>query len=80
MLVWMYDPARLREEMLYGAVEYFWITSSGSKIGFMAVGPVLRGSSCPLHKCYLLPESQGCGVGSAAMDLLLNLLESAGAT
>lgn len=80
MLARMYDPATLREEMRHGAIEYFWIVCGSSKIGFIAIGPVLRGSPCSLHKCYLLPESQGCGFGSAAMGLLVTLLGSAGAT
>lgn len=80
MLAWMYDPSKLKEEMLHAGIEYLWIASSGSKIGFLAVGPVLMGSSCPLHKCYLLPEFQGCGIGSAAMEQLFIHLESVGAT
>lgn len=77
MLAWMYDPERIRRDLAKG-VAFLWILDAGSRIGFLAAGPVEAGSPCPLHKCYLLPETQGRGLGSKAIDLLCARLTEAG--
>lgn len=78
MLAWMYDPERIRRDLAEG-VAFFWILDAGRRAGFLAAGPVEPGSPCPLHKCYLLPETQGRGIGSEALDLLCARLAGAGA-
>ena len=78
MLAWMYDPARLRRELDEGR-QLRWILHEGQRVGFVGFGPVSTGAPCALHKFYLLPERQGLGLGSAAMDLLCAGLVDAGA-
>lgn len=78
MLAWMYDPARLRRELAKGR-ELHWILHRGERAGFVGFGPVSAGAPCVLHKFYLLPECQGLGLGSAAMDRLCAGLVKAGA-
>jgi ribosomal protein S18 acetylase RimI-like enzyme len=79
MLAWMYDPERIRRDLAEG-VAFFWVVAKGGRIGFLAAGPVEPGSACPLHKCYLLPETQGRGLGSKALELLCALLVASGAS
>jgi len=79
MLGWMYAPQRLLAEITDG-IAYRWIVRDGERIGFAAFGPVRHGAACPLHKCYLLPSSQGYGAGSEAMVLLCAEAAAAGAT
>lgn len=79
MLAWMYDPERIRLDLGEG-VAFFWIVDAGSRVGFLSAGPVEPGSPCPLHKCYLLPETQGRGIGSEALALLCGRLAAAGAS
>lgn len=78
MLSSMYDPAKLQREMQVERIRYFWIDNGGSRVGFMAAGPVSAGAACALHKCYLQEDRQGKGIGSAAMTLLITILEQAG--
>ncbi len=78
MLERMYAPERLRRDLAEG-VDLFWVRSGPERIGFLAAGPLLPGASCPLHKCYLLPEFQGAGLGSAALGLLCARFAEAGA-
>ncbi len=77
MLAWMYDPARLAEEMRQG-VSFRWIEWENTRVGFLAYGPMEADGSCPLHKFYLLPDCQGRGIGSAAMSALLAEMRAAG--
>lgn len=79
MLAWMYDPERIRRDLAEG-VAFLWILDRGSRAGFLAAGPVEPGAPCPLHKCYLLPEAQGRGLGSKALELLCERLAAAGAS
>lgn len=77
MLDRMYAPEQLRRDVAEG-VGFFWVLHRGKRTGFLAAGPVSGGIG-PLHKCYLLPEAQGQGIGSAALALLCGRLASAGA-
>lgn len=79
MLAWMYEPDRIRRDLGDG-VAFLWILEAGARVGFLAAGPVEPGSPCPLHKCYLLPETQRRGLGSKALDLLRVRLVAAGAS
>jgi diamine N-acetyltransferase len=80
MLGWMYAPAELTRQMEEENMEYYWIETGNLHVGFLAIGPVLPGVACPLHKFYLLPERHREGLGSAAMDRLMSRLETSGAT
>jgi glutamate-1-semialdehyde aminotransferase len=64
----------VRREIAEESVAYHWITADGEKIGFLATGPISAGGPCSLHKCYLLPERQRSGHGSAALELLASLV------
>lgn len=78
MLSWMYDPARIRQDLAEG-IDFRWILDAGERVGFLAAGPIPPDGVCPLHKCYLLPETQGRGLGSRALELLFTDLAAAGA-
>jgi len=80
MLKWMYAEETIRREIAEESVAYHWITADGEKIGFLATGPISAGGPCSLHKCYLLPERQRSGHGSAALELLASLVSTAGVT
>jgi len=79
MLSRMYDPEQLRRDLAEG-VAFFWILDAADRVGFLAAGPIEPGLPCALHKCYLLPEVHGCGIGSAALFRLGADLAAAGAT
>ncbi len=78
MLAQMYAPGRLRRDFAEG-VAFLWILHRGERSGYLALGPIASDGVCPLHKCYLLPERQGQGVGSVALGLLRERLSALGA-
>jgi ribosomal protein S18 acetylase RimI-like enzyme len=80
MLDRMYAEETLRREIAEDLVTYYWIRSGSERAGFLAVGPFSVGGPCALHKCYLLPERQRSGLGSAALAALVSRLSNAGAT
>lgn len=80
MLEWMYAEETIRREIAEESIAYHWITADGEKIGFLAAGPISAGEPCALHKCYLLPDRQRRGHGSAAIGALASLVTAAGAT
>ncbi|MEQ1840735.1 MAG: GNAT family N-acetyltransferase, partial [Verrucomicrobiales bacterium] len=62
-------------------ISYHWILSEGSKAGFIAPGPSPEDESVhQLHKFYLFPPRQNLGIGSSAMNLLIDRLSSSGST
>ncbi len=78
MLGWMYSPRTIAEEILERGIHYHWIVSGNDTVGFLAVGPVLPEKSAVLHKCYLLNEKHGRGLGTQALRSILALLAEAG--
>ena len=80
MLDWMYTPDRLEEEMLEFGRVFRLIMSDGLRVGFASTGPAAPDGSSPLHKFYLLPGSQLCGLGSKAMGKLCDLEMKGGAS
>ncbi len=81
MLHRMYSPSKLVAEMNQEGISYHWILSQGNKTGFIAAGPSPEDESVQqLHKFYLLPPRQNLGIGSSAMDLLIDRLSSSGCT
>lgn len=76
MLDWMYSPEALTREIRGGEILYFWIETP-DRVGFLSVGPVKKGATCHLHKCYVLPEYHRTGIGSMAFAALVALLTRA---
>ncbi len=63
MLGWMYDPSTMRAEVEQG-IEYHRLVAEGRLIGFSSFGPSAEsGDAMKLHKLYLHPEYQRCGLG-----------------
>lgn len=78
MLGWMYAPAAIAAEITERGIHYYWIDLGGETVGFLAVGPVLPDKPAMLHKCYLLNEKHGCGLGTKALEAIFELLAEAG--
>jgi ribosomal protein S18 acetylase RimI-like enzyme len=79
MLHWMYSPSKLIAEMNQEGIFYHWILSEGNKAGFIAAGPSPEDESVhQLYKFYLLPARQNLGIGSSAMNLLIDRLSESG--
>ena len=62
MLEWMYSVARLGDEFR-GGVRYEIVSQQGMTIGYLATARTEAAVVLHLHKLYLLPEKQGCGLG-----------------
>ena len=71
MLASIYAPERITAEMTEGAAIYFLAEQDGTSVGFAAVGPTSDESTAKLHKLYVLPEKQGCGIGRALLNAAL---------
>lgn len=78
MLEMMYSPAALSRDF-HSGIQYRWIKKAGTRKGFLAYGPVSRGSSCELHKLYVEAEVRGQGIGKGAIETLTHELEKVGA-
>ncbi len=68
MLEWMYDPAKIREEIAEKNIVYLGIQKDGKLIGFLAFGPVNAGQTVFVHKIYLSPDHHRQGIGSQALS------------
>lgn len=64
MLGWMYSLETLRCEMQTQGVRFERLLVAGRLAGFAACGPAGEPGVYKLHKLYLHPEQQGCGLGS----------------
>ena len=78
MLGWMYSPEMIAKEISERGIDYFWMACGDEIVGFLAVGPVLPGRTAMLHKCYLLNEKHGQGLGTKALAALLESLTEIG--
>lgn len=65
MLAKMYDPDVLRREMK-GGITYLRLFEGDQLLGFAAYGPA--GNEIKLHKLYVDPEHQRCGIGKALLQ------------
>jgi diamine N-acetyltransferase len=63
MLPKMYSPEILREEMRSRGICFYRLMLDGKMAGFASVGPFDAPGVWKLHKCYLLPEFHGRGLG-----------------
>lgn len=68
MLGWMYSLETLREEMLAKGVRFVRLLAAGRFVGFASFGPQPAPGLMKLHKCYLLPEFHGRGLGSKLLQ------------
>ena len=64
MLGRMYSPAALQEEIRLRGIRFYWLQVDGRFGGFASLGPTDQPGVMKLHKCYLLPELHGRGLGS----------------
>jgi diamine N-acetyltransferase len=67
MLGKMYALDTLREEMRSGGIRFYRLMAEGRFVGFASIGPTDKPGVMKLHKCYLLPEMHGRGLGSALL-------------
>ena len=72
MLAWMYSPDKIRSELNSGYAYHFMEWNS-SRIGYLEFSK--ESDHIFLHKIYLKPEFHGKGVGSAALQWLIDLCE-----
>jgi GNAT superfamily N-acetyltransferase len=71
MLATMYAPERIAAEMCDAGITWFLAEQEGVAVGFAAVGPTDEDLVAKLHKLYVLPEKQGCGIGRALLKAAL---------
>ena len=71
MLATMYSPARIAAEMSDAGITWFLAEQDGIPVGFAAVGLTDEDLVAKLHKLYVLPEKQGCGIGRALLNAAL---------
>lgn len=64
MLGQMYSFETLREEIRSRGIRFYRLLVDGRFGGFASIGPTDTVGVMKLHKCYLLPELHGRGLGS----------------
>jgi GNAT superfamily N-acetyltransferase len=64
MLGMAYARDVLRDEIFSQGIHYYRLLVDGRFCGFASVGPTETDGVMKLHKCYLLPELHGRGLGS----------------
>ncbi|MCE2713506.1 MAG: GNAT family N-acetyltransferase [Flavobacteriia bacterium] len=68
MLNWMYDHDTLKKQMLAGH-QFFVCFENGTPLGFIGVEPFHPDTQkIKIHKLYVLPESQGKGIGKLLFE------------
>ncbi len=68
MLARMYSPATLREEIQAKGIRFVRLLVDDRFVGFASYGPTPEPGVMKLHKCYLLPEMHGRGLGSLLLQ------------
>jgi len=68
MLVRMYAPEVLRDEIQSQGIHYDCLFMDGKMAGFASYGPTSKPGEMKLHKLYLLPELHGRGLGSRLLQ------------
>lgn len=72
MLNWMYNIETLAEQVTEGHLFYI-IQEGGKDLGFMGLEPNYKNSSdLRIHKIYILPNTQGKGLGRALLNYACN--------
>lgn len=68
MLARMYSIETLREEMRGKGIRFERLLVADRFVGFASYGPMPEPGVMKLHKCYLLPELHGRGLGSLLLQ------------
>ena len=68
MLERMYSLDTLREEIRAKSIRFVRLLVADRFVGFAAYGPTPEPGVMKLHKCYLLPELHGRGLGSLLLQ------------
>ncbi len=68
MLARMYSPDALREEIRAKGIRFVQLLVEGRFVGFASYGSTPEPGVMKLHKCYLLPEMHGRGLGSLLLQ------------
>lgn len=78
MLKMMYDEEVIADDVAE-KTRYRFIVDDTEVIGFLAWGPLIPDPPvAKLHKLYLLPEKQGQGIGTRALELVKQQIKDAG--
>ena len=78
MMDMMYAREVIAAEVAEG-VHYSFVEVNGETAGYLAWGPWQSAvKTAKLHKLYLLPEKQGCGAGSSAIELVKKAVKASG--
>lgn len=70
MLEMMYSDEQLERHFAASKYRYVLFRNGGGEMGFMGFEYDYEPETTKLHRLYLLPESQGQGVGKAGLDFL----------
>jgi GNAT superfamily N-acetyltransferase len=68
MLEQMYSLATLREDFRSKGIRFERLLLGDRFVGFAAYGPTAEPGVLKLHKCYLLPDMHGRGLGSLLLQ------------
>jgi GNAT superfamily N-acetyltransferase len=79
MLARMYSPDVLCDEIRSQGIRYDQLLVDGKPAGFASYGPTSEPGVMKLHKLYLLPEMQGCGLGSRLLQHVEGEVRTGGA-
>ena len=78
MMEMMYAPAVMEREYDEG-VQFRGVFDGDRPVGYLITGPCAdKAAAMKLHKCYLLPEYQGKGLGSRMLQTAISLAREAG--
>lgn len=76
MMQMMYEPAVMDREYDEG-IQFYGVFDGSMPIGYLIWGHYALGTA-KLHKCYLLPEYQGKGIGSQMLNEVKRYARAAG--
>lgn len=79
MLAKMYSLETLRTQIQLESIRFERLLVNDRFIGFAAYGPTPEPGVMKLHKCYLLPEMHGRGLGSILLQHVLREVRQLGA-
>ena len=79
MLGWMYSAEKLQGEIGSGEVKFWMIQFDAVVIGFASMGKESGESEWHLHKFYMSASRHGRGLGSQALQLLIQEAAAIGA-
>lgn len=79
MLAQMYALDIMRNEIRSQGIHYYLLRVNGNPAGFASCGPASEPGVMKLHKLYVLPQLQGCGLGSRLLQHCAEEARAAGA-